>query len=219
MTISKANVMLVDDHPMMRHGMAMLINLEPDLEVYAEVGDGEEALAILKNNAPIDIVLLDVTLKTVSGFEVIKNIHAHHPNLPVLFISMHDETVYAERALRAGARGYVMKQEPGEVVVSAIREVLKGNVYLSANMQHKLLNRMAGGNAGPAQLIDSLTPSEFEVLNLIGQGHSSQDIARLLHRSIKTIETHRFNIRNKLKLKDSAELIRYAAQWVREGQQ
>ncbi len=195
----------------------MLINMEPDLEVSAEAGDGKEALSILKKNVRVDIVLLDVTLKTVSGFEVIKNIHLFNPMLPVLFVSMHDEAVYAERALRAGARGYVMKQEPGEVVVSAIREVLKGNVYLSAKMQAKLLNRMATGHSEPEQTINSLTPSEFEVLNLIGSGHSSQEIATLLNRSIKTIETHRFNIRAKLNLKDSAELIRYAANWVREG--
>lgn len=217
MSKPKAQVMLVDDHPMMRHGMAMLINMEPDLEVSAEAGDGKEALSMLKKNVPADIVLLDVTLKTVSGFEVIKNIHIFNPVLPVLFVSMHDEAVYAERALRAGARGYVMKQEPGEVVVSAIREVLKGNVYLSAKMQAKLLNRMVTGHSEPEQTINSLTPSEFEVLNLIGTGHSSQEIANLLNRSIKTIETHRFNIRAKLNLKDSAELIRYAANWVREG--
>jgi DNA-binding NarL/FixJ family response regulator len=217
MSKPKAQVMLVDDHPMMRHGMAMLINMESDLEVAAEAGDGKEALSILKKNAHIDIVLLDVTLKTVSGFEVIKNIHLFNPMLPVLFVSMHDEAVYAERALRAGARGYVMKQEPGEVVISAIREVLKGNVYLSTKMQTKLLNRMVTGHSEPEQTINSLTPSEFEVLNLIGTGHSSQEIAKLLNRSIKTIETHRFNIRAKLNLKDSAELIRYAANWVREG--
>jgi DNA-binding NarL/FixJ family response regulator len=217
MSKPKAQVMLVDDHPMMRHGMAMLINMEPDLEVSVEAGDGKEALSILKKDVRVDIVLLDVTLKTVSGFEVIKNIHLFNPMLPVLFVSMHDEAVYAERALRAGARGYVMKQEPGEVVVSAIREVLKGNVYLSAKMQAKLLNRMVTGHSEPEQTINSLTPSEFEVLNLIGSGHSSQEIATLLNRSIKTIETHRFNIRAKLNLKDSAELIRYAANWVREG--
>lgn len=218
MTTPKAQIMLVDDHPMMRHGMAMLINMETDLEVFAEAGDGEEALAILKKNGPIDLVLLDVTLKTVSGFEVIKNIHIYHPDLPVLFVSMHDESIYAERALRAGARGYVMKQEPGEVLVSAIREVLKGNVYVSKKMHAKLLNRMATGSSQPEQLINTLTPSEFEVLHLIGLGHSSQEIANLLKRSIKTIETHRYNIRTKLKLKDSADLIRYATRWISEEQ-
>ena len=215
MSTVKAKVMLVDDHAMLRHGMAMLINMEPDMEVFAEAGDGNEAMAILRKTGPVDIVLLDVTLKTVSGFEVIKSMHALIPTLPVLFVSMHDESVYAERALRAGARGYVMKQEPGEVLLTAIREVLKGNVYLSKQMHEKLLKRIAGGSE-PEQLINSLTPSEFEVLHLIGQGHSSQEIAKLLCRSIKTIETHRFNIRVKLNLKDGADLIRYATRWISE---
>ena len=216
MTNSKAQVMLVDDHAMLRHGMAMLINLEPDLEVCAEVGDGNEALALLKGTDKVDIVLLDVTLKTSSGFEVIKYMHALQPALPVLFVSMHDETVYAERALRAGASGYVMKQEPGEVLLTAIREVLKGNVYLSKEMNAKLLNRMVAGHPEHEQLINSLTPSEFEVLHLIGSGHSSKEIATLLNRSIKTIETHRFNIRTKLNLKNGADLIRYATRWFSE---
>ncbi|SFU30638.1 response regulator [Nitrosospira multiformis] len=206
----KAQVMLVDDHAMLRHGMAMLINLEPDMEVFAEAGDGDEALAILKAGHHADIVLMDVSLKTLSGFEVIKSIHLLIPALPILVVSMHDEGVYAERALRAGARGYVMKQEPGEVLVTAIHEVLKGNIYLSKPMHAKLLNRVAAGNSEAEPLISSLTPSEFEVLHLIGSGYSSQEIARLLNRSIKTIETHRFNIRTKLNLKDGADLIRYA---------
>ena len=209
----KAQVMLVDDHAMLRHGMAMLINLEPDMEVFAEAGDGDEALAILKAGHHADIVLMDVSLKTLSGFEVIKSIHTLLPALPVLVVSMHDEGVYAERALRAGARGYVMKQEPGEVLVTAIHEVLKGNIYLSKPMHAKLLNRVAAGNSETEPLISSLTPSEFEVLHLIGSGHSSQEIAKLLSRSIKTIETHRFNIRTKLNLKDGADLIRYATHW------
>ncbi|SET26651.1 two component transcriptional regulator, LuxR family [Nitrosomonas marina] len=216
---SIAQILLVDDHPMMRHGMAMLINMEPDLEVFAEAGDGEEALAILRKNKQIDVVLLDVTLKTISGLEVIKNIHSHYPDLPVLFVSMHDETIYAERALRAGARGYVMKQEPGEVLINAIREVLQGKIYLSEKLHEKLLNRIVAGQAEPESPINKLTPSEFEVLHLIGAGHSSQEIANLLKRSIKTIETHRFNIRTKLKLKDSADLIRFATRWASEEKQ
>ncbi|SEP31010.1 response regulator transcription factor [Nitrosovibrio sp. Nv6] len=215
MSALKAQVMLVDDHAMLRHGMAMLINLEPDMEVFAEAGDGEEALAALKAGHEADIVLMDVSLKTLSGFEVIKSMHVQVPALPVLVVSMHDEGVYAERALRAGARGYVMKQEPGEVLVTAIREVLKGNIYLSKPMHARLLNRVATGNSKPEPLINSLTPSEFEVLHLIGSGHSSQEIAKLLNRSIKTIETHRFNIRTKLNLKDGADLIRYATHWTK----
>jgi DNA-binding NarL/FixJ family response regulator len=143
-------------------------------------------------------------------------VHNLIPGLPVLVVSMHDEATYAQRALRAGARGYVMKQEPGEVLVTAIREVLAGNVYLSKQMHARMLNRVAGGGSQPEPLINSLTPSEFEVLHLIGAGHSSQEIAKLLSRSIKTIETHRFNIRSKLNLKDGADLIRYATQWSSE---
>lgn len=216
MSAMKTQVMLVDDHAMLRHGMAMLINLEPDMEVFAEAGDGDEALAALKGGQHADIILMDVSLKTLSGFEVIKSIHHMTAGLPVLVVSMHDEAAYAERALRAGARGYVMKQEPGEVLVTAIREVLAGNVYLSKQMHSRLLNRVATGSTEPESLIKSLTPSEFEVLHLIGSGHSSQEIAKLLSRSIKTIETHRFNIRSKLNLKDGADLIRYATHWISE---
>lgn len=210
--------MLVDDHAMLRHGMAMLIDAEPDMQVIAEASDSAEALTFLKKGPMVDIILVDISLKTISGLEVIKSIHLLKPELPVLVVSMHDESVYAERALHAGARGYVMKQEPGENLIIAIREVLNGNVFLSKAMQMKLLNRVASGNNKPEIAINSLTPSEFEVLHLIGKGHNTQEIAKLLNRSIKTIETHRFNIRTKLNLKDSADLIRYATRWVLEEQ-
>ncbi|HMV12583.1 MAG TPA: response regulator transcription factor [Nitrosomonas sp.] len=218
MSAQKAQVMLVDDHAMLRHGMAMLIDAEPDMQVIAEASDSVETLAFLKKNSDVDIILVDISLKTISGLEVIKSIHLLKPELPVLVVSMHDESVYAERALHAGARGYVMKQEPGENLIIAIREVLNGNVFLSKAMQMKLLNRVASGNNKPEIAINNLTPSEFEVLHLIGKGHNTQEIAKLLNRSIKTIETHRFNIRTKLNLKDSADLIRYATRWVLEEQ-
>lgn len=218
MTTQKAQIMLVDDHALLRHGMAMLIDAEPDMQVIAEASDSAETLAFLKKKPVVDIILVDISLKTISGLEVIKSIHLLMPELPVLVVSMHDESVYAERALHAGARGYVMKQEPGENLIMAIREVLNGNVFLSKAMQTKLLNRVASGNNKPEIAINSLTPSEFEVLHLIGKGHNTQEIAKLLNRSIKTIETHRFNIRSKLNLKDSADLIRYATRWVLEEQ-
>ena len=214
----KSQVMLVDDHAMLRHGMAMLINAESDMEVLAEAEDGGEAMSILQMEDHPDIVLVDLSLKTLSGFDLIKSMHILIPALPVLVVSMHDETVYAERALRSGARGYVMKQEPGEVLISAIREVLKGNFYLSEFMHTKLLNRFVTGNVESEQLINSLTPSEFEVLHLIGAGQSSREIAKLLNRSIKTIEVHRANIRGKLNLKNGADLIRYANSWMAAGQ-
>ena len=213
----KARVLLVDDHAMLRHGMAMLINAEPDMEVCAEAEDGGEAMAHLEQEHHPDIVLVDLSLKTLSGFELVKSIHLLIPAMPVLVVSMHDETAYAERALRSGARGYVMKQEPGEILIAAIREILKGNYYLSEQMHTKLLNRFVTGKPEAELLINSLTPSEFEVLHLIGSGHSSREIAKLLNRSIKTIEVHRANIRAKLHLKDGADLIRYASHWITGG--
>ena len=210
----KTQVMLVDDHAMLRHGMAMLINAEPDMEVFAEAEDGGEAMSKLESEHHPDIVLVDLSLKTLSGLELIKSMHIVIPALPVLVVSMHDEAVYAERALRSGARGYVMKQEPGEVLIAAIREVLKGNYYLSEPMHTQLMDRLVSGNSGAELLINSLTPSEFEVLHLIASGHSSREIAQLLSRSIKTIEVHRANIRAKLQLKDGADLMRYATHWI-----
>ncbi len=217
MSTAKTQIMLVDDHVMMRHGIAILVNMEADMEVCAEVDDGREALAILKKKNKVDLVLLDVTLKTITGFEVIKNMHLINPELPVLFVSMHDEESYAERALQVGARGYISKQESGTVLVTAIREVMKGNIYLSEKMHAKMLNRITAGNTESEHLIDTLTTSEFEILHLIGTGHSSQEIAKLLNRSVKTIETHRFNIRTKLNLKDGSDLIRYATLWSLTG--
>ncbi len=208
--------MLVDGHAMMRQGIAMLVKMEPDMEVCAEAGDGSEALTMLRQNNLVDIVLLAVTFKTASGFEVIKNLLALNPSLPVLFVSMNAEEIYAERAIKVGARGYVMKQATGEELVTAIRTVLDGNIYLSKNMHDKLLNKLTIGRSEPEQLINTLTPTEFEMLHLIGMGHSSQEIANLVSRSVKTIESHRLNIRTKLNLKSSTELIRYATRWITE---
>ncbi len=210
----KAQVMLVDDHAMFLDGMAMLINDEHDMEVVTEAADGGEAMAKLEAELHPDIILVDLSLKTLSGLELIKSIQILIPALPILVVSMHDETAYAERALRSGARGYVMKQESGTVLIAAIREVLKGNYYLSPPMHTKLMDRFVSGNPEAELLINSLTPSEFEVLHLIGSGHSSKDIAKLLSRSIKTIEVHRANIRAKLQLKDGADLMRYATRWI-----
>ena len=209
----KSKVMIVDDHAMIRHGMAMLINMEADMEVVCEAGDGPEAIEVLQKNAPVDILILDVSLKTVSGLEIIKTIRSMYPLLPVLFISMHDESVYAERALRSGARGYVMKQEPRNILITAIREVLKGNIFISKSIQEQVLKRIATRGYDQEATVSALTPSEFEIFHLIGLGYNTHEISNLLSRSIKTIETHRFNIRTKLKLKDTGELIRYATKW------
>ncbi|MFA5826807.1 MAG: response regulator transcription factor [Gallionellaceae bacterium] len=208
MTSLKAQVMLVDDHAMVRQGMSSLINSEPDLAVVAEAESAEQALKILATAQKIDIVLLDLTLKDVADLDLIHKMNIQFPDLPMLVVSMHNEKVYAERALKSGARGYVMKQEPGEILISAIREVLKGNIFLSQPMTSLFLNRNI--KRKPEQLISQLTHSEIEILQMIASGLGSQEIALLTNRSKKTIEAHRANIRFKLNLKNSADLIRYA---------
>lgn len=217
MSLSKALVLVVDDHPIVRQGMATLINTQADLEVFGEAGEVDEAISMIKPDNCPDIVLIDLSLNGLSGFELLKNLHVRFPALPTLIVSMHDETIYAERALRVGARGYVMKQEVSDVLLTAIRDVLNGKVHLSERMHASLLDRIVAGGSKSEPLINRLTLSEFEVLHLIGAGHSSQEIARLLSRSIKTIEAHRANIRNKLHLKDGADLIRFATRWIAGG--
>jgi DNA-binding NarL/FixJ family response regulator len=209
----KFRIMLVDDHPMVRQGMSILINTQSDLEVVAQAGEVNEAIAMISQATCPDIVLIDISLKGLSGFELIRNLHVNFPSLPVLVVSMHDEMLHAERALKDGARGYVMKQEAGDVLLTAIRHILQGNIYLSSAMQAHLLERIGAGGTADS-LVNRLTSSEFEILHLIGAGHTSQEIANLLNRSIKTIESHRHNIRNKLALKDGADLIRFATQLV-----
>jgi DNA-binding NarL/FixJ family response regulator len=206
----KAKVMLVDDHAMVRQGMSSLINSEPDLEVVAEAESAEQALARLDTEQKIDIVLLDLTLSEVADLDLIHKMNLQFPDLPILVVSMHNERVYAERALKSGALGYVMKQEPGEILIAAIRQVLKGNIFLSPAMTALFLNRNIKRKPESEQLINQLTPSEIEILQLIAFGLGSQEIARIKNRSIKTIEAHRANIRLKLNLKNSADLIRYA---------
>ncbi|WP_394982304.1 response regulator [Cellvibrio sp.] len=206
----KAQVMLVDDHAMVRQGMSSLINSEPDLEVISEAESADQALERLAAEQKIDIVLLDLTLRDVADLDLIHKINIQFPDLPILVVSMHNERVYAERALKSGARGYVMKQEPGEILIAAIREVLKGNIFLSPSMTSLFLNRNIKRKPEPEQLINQLTRSEIEILQMIASGLGSQEIAALKNRSIKTIEAHRANIRLKLNLKNSADLIRYA---------
>lgn len=210
MSSSKAQVMLVDDHAMVRQGMSSLINSEPDLEVIAEAESAEQALEILATAQKIDIVLLDLTLKDVADLDLIHKMNVRFPDLPILVVSMHNEKVYAERALKSGARGYVMKQEPGEILISAIHEVLKGNIFLSQPMTSLFLSRNIKRKQEPEQFINQLTRSEIEILQMIASGLGSQEIATVTNRSKKTIEAHRANIRLKLNLKNSADLIRYA---------
>ncbi len=210
-------ILIVDDHALVRLGLAQLISYEPDMEVCGDAGDADEALAKVKELQP-HLVILDISLQRGNGIELTKTLKARHPNVKVLISSMHDESLFAERALRAGALGYINKQEATDKVVGAIRQVLGGQIYLSAEMTNHLLHRL--GSSGDRLLerpsLESLSDREWEVFELIGRGLSTRQIAKQLHLSIKTIETHREHIKEKLALTNGAELTRHAVQWVLE---
>jgi DNA-binding NarL/FixJ family response regulator len=212
--IRRVRVMIVDDHPMTRAGLAHMLNHQPDMTVSGEAESAAEALASLETNEP-DLMLVDITLPGKSGLELIKDIKAMHPALPVLVVSMHDESLYADRVLRAGARGYISKHEGGEKLMSAIRHVLSGKIYVSETMSAHILEIFSGGQTTPQRSsIESLSDREFEVFELMGQGLSGRQIADRLHLSAKTVDAHRANIKGKLKMKTSTELISFAARWI-----
>ncbi|NIP27358.1 MAG: response regulator [Phycisphaerae bacterium] len=209
----QTKVLIVDDHPIIRQGLAELINNEPDLTVCGQAEDAPEAMEKIKDSEP-DMVIVDISLKKTSGMELIKDIKAQYPNLPVLVLSMHDEALYAERMLRAGAKGYVMKAEATEKVIVAIRKILSGQIYVSDNMAAKMVRKLVGGSPDVGvSAIERLSDRELEVFHLIGQGYGTRQIAERLHLSIKTIETYREHIKEKLNLADSSELLQYAIQW------
>lgn len=211
---ARRRILLVDDHPFMRAGLGQLIDRQPDLAVCGEAGDPAEAIAAVAKLKP-DVVLTDLTMPGRSGLEFIKDLIALDAHLTILVISMHDEVVYAERALRAGARGYIMKEAGGEALLAAIRRVLGGEVYLSPRMATRVLeglsHRKPRGSSSP---IEKLTDREFEIFQLIGQGKSTRDIADQLHLSTKTVDVHRSHIKEKLDLQDVTALIRHAVRWV-----
>ncbi len=207
---AKRKVFLVDDHPIVRQGLAQLINNEADLIV---VGQGEDAYQSLRaiRDAKPDLVLVDVSLKDSDGIELLKELKSQSPDLPALVVSMHDESLYAERALRAGAGGYVMKQEPPQTLLTAIRAVLAGQVYVSSQMGATLLQRMVAGKKRDGGLpMDRLTDRELEIFRMIGAGKTVKEIADKLFLSAKTVEAHREHIKEKLNFKSSAELLRFA---------
>jgi DNA-binding NarL/FixJ family response regulator len=212
--IAKRAVLIVDDHPMMRQGLAQLINNEPDLQACGEAEGAQQALEFMRATVP-DLALVDISLPDKHGLELIKDIQALHPGLPVLVVSMHDESLYAERVLRAGGRGYIMKQEGGKKMMEAIRTVLSGQIYVSEKMSAKILEIFSGRrsetNRSP---IEKLTDREFEVFQLIGQGKGTRQVAEALHLSVKTVEVHRLHIKEKLELDDAPSLVRYAVRWV-----
>jgi DNA-binding NarL/FixJ family response regulator len=212
-----AQIVIVDDHPIVRHGLAQLINDEPGLNVCGSAANPAEALEVLEQQVP-DLVIVDLSLGDDSGLDLLKTLHSQRPELPVLVLSMHDEAYYADRVLRAGAMGYIMKQEAAEQMISAIHQVLSGKVYLSESMAASMLTRLVGRRVVRGGTpVDHLTDRELQVLGLIGKGLGTRQIAEKLHLSVKTVENHREHIKAKLKLRTSAELVRYAVRWELEG--
>jgi DNA-binding NarL/FixJ family response regulator len=207
-------VLIVDDHPLLRKGVGQLIEQEKDLAVVGEAEDAQKAISAIEDTRP-DIALIDITLNGASGIELVKNVKSRFPKLKMLVLSMHDESVYAHRALRAGASGYIMKQEGAEKVLTAVRKVLRGEVYLSERLGDRLLHTLVNGRAAPSSSpVEELSDRELEVFNLIGQGNGTRPIAEKLHLSIKTIESHRAHIKEKLNLQNATELVHHAIQWV-----
>ena len=211
---SAKRLLIVDDHPMMRTGLAQLIDNEGDLKVCAEADNAGQAInAVAKQK--FDLALVDISLPDKNGLELIKDLRTLKPELPILVVSMHDEMIYAERALRAGARGYIMKQEGGQKFLLAIRQVLAGKVFVSEKMSARILENFSGNPADDSgSPVKRLSDREFEVFQMIGQGVGTRDIAGRLHLSVKTVEVHRANIKEKLSLATALELIHYAVRWL-----
>jgi DNA-binding NarL/FixJ family response regulator len=210
---SKRRVFLLEDHPIVRQGLAQMINHEADLEVCGTAANVDEGLQQIEALGP-DLLLLDISLQGANGLDVLKMVRERHPQLRVLILSMHDERVYAMRALGAGAAGYIMKQAAVDNVLSAMRRVLQGDVYLSSQMEKRSMLQFVGRrSAGTGTPLESLSKRELEVFALIGQGQRTRQIAETLHVSVKTIESHRQHIKEKLGLSDGHELVQHAIQW------
>jgi DNA-binding NarL/FixJ family response regulator len=207
-------IVIVDDHPLFRKGLEQLIHSEDGFAVCGEANNAPEAMDVIRKLNP-DLAIVDLSLPGANGIELIKNIRAEFSKLPILVLSMHDESLYALRALRAGAEGYVMKHEAMTNVIQAIREVFNGRPYLSPAMAAQVITKFAHRQAeGEADAVERLSDRELEVLELIGKGNDVRQIAKVLHLSPKTVETHRSHIKDKLDLKNSREVARFALQWL-----
>ncbi len=210
-------ILLVDDHPLLRQGVALTIEAEADLTVAGQAGDAEEALAVFDDVAP-DLVIADVSLPGMNGLELLKHLLSLHPDLPVLVVSRHDEELYAERAVRAGARGYVSKVAAGDQIVTAIRRVLRGGIHLSEDLKDKMLFGAASGAKDATQTpLAALSDRELEVFEMTGRGTPTREISERLHLSVKTVESYRSRIKAKLGLANGTELMKHAVSWV-EGE-
>jgi DNA-binding NarL/FixJ family response regulator len=218
-TTKRARILIVDDHPSVREALASRIGRQTDMEVCGEAPDIPEALRLVSETSP-NVAVVDISLKDGNGLDLIKQINYSHPSVHVLVWSMHSESLYAERVLRAGALGYVNKDRATEVIVDAIRRVIAGKVYLSDEMSEKILKRRVGTSASDSaeSMVETLADRELEVFTLIGKGMKTADIARQLDLSVKTIETYRDRIRHKLNLADGVALAKYAIQWAMENE-
>jgi DNA-binding NarL/FixJ family response regulator len=210
----KRKVLIVDDHPIVRQGLRLMIDEEPDLKVCGEAQSEREARIAIRDLEP-DVVIVDISLAQGDGLELVRDVHAHHPRLPMLVLSMHDELIYAERLLAAGASGYIMKQAASDQLLVALRRVLAGERYVSESLAENL-GRPRGGadsRAGGDDPIERLSNRELQVLSLIGRGQSSREAADRLGLSVKTVETHRQSLKRKLNLATNAQLLQYAINW------
>lgn len=212
----KKKIYIVDDHPLMRKGMAMTLENSVEFTVCGQSESAEEALGEIPSLKP-DACVVDISLPGMNGIELVKNLLAQLPELKILVVSRHDEELYAERAIRAGAKGYLMKLEAGEVLVSAVRQVMNGGIYLSDKIGSHLIMKIASGQSAGDNPLELLSDRELEVFELTGKGESTKEIAQRLHVSVKTIDTYRARIKEKMHLKTANELMRRAVQWV-EGE-
>jgi DNA-binding NarL/FixJ family response regulator len=209
----KSKVFVVDDHPLIRQGLATIINRESDLTICGEADDASMAMQSIATTQP-DILIVDISLNGPDGLDLLKEIRMRHPAVRVLILSMHDEKIYAERALRAGAQGYVMKQEATAKVLAALRRILGGEIYISEQISDQMMQRYIGGpSVGMPSSIADLTDRELEVFRLIGEGQSTREIAETLHISVKTVESYQAHIKEKLSLRSARELLQHAIQW------
>ncbi len=213
-TSKRRGIIVVDDHPLFRQGVIQMLSQEPDLEVRAEAENAPSALDLMRRT-PLDLAIVDIGLHgSANGIELTKSIKAEHPEVPVLVLSMHDESLYASRALRAGASGYLMKREALDSVISAVRAVLDGEIYVSPAMSKRMIAEHVGAGGQAQSPVEKLTDRELEVLQLIGEGNEVRGIAEKLHVSAKTVEAHRAHIKEKLNFTNAREVARFAVQWV-----
>lgn len=211
---NKTKIILIDDHPLMRKGVAMTLEEEIDFDVVAQASDAESSIAMFDEHKP-DVAIIDISLPGMNGLELLKHVISRFPDVKCLIVSRHEEELYAERAIRAGARGYLMKVEAGDKIVQAVRQVINGGLYLSSDINQKILMNLATGSSSANQTpLEILSDRELEVFELIGNGVPTKEIAAKMHVSVKTIESYRSRIKQKLKIESASELMHHAVKWV-----